>query len=295
MPRAEIREVVNPGWAPRLSVDRNIKEASVKNLAISAGLILVFCLVAGPAVKADTTEIQDSLISISGPGGNILGNASELSPSGSGAGYSYSSSGFVCTSAPCPYGTGVSSDASGTYTIKLTASTSGTYNVTGYFDVELSIPFFNEYANVDGTAATGQSYEIENPNTSSIYNDALTNTLNNTNAIPMGTDNENGTGTNSDVAFAMNFSENLSAGETETVTFTISQSNPGGFNIEQVHPVDGENTTQTVAYFSGTESASSPCITNCGPPPPPTPEPNSLLLLATSLCGLLGLRKKLAN
>jgi len=90
----------------------------------------------------------------------------------------------------------------------------------------------------------------------------------------------------------------LAAGEVETVTFDISATNPGGFNIEQVHPIDGTNSSATVAYFSATESAvACPAGSKnpaCAPPPPPgVPEPSSLMLLGTSLCGLLGLRKKL--
>jgi len=236
----------------------------VRNLAIATGLVLALCLVAGPAVKADTTELQDSYLSISGPGGSILGASSELSASGTGTGYSYTSTGFDS-------GGGFSSSTYGSYTVTLTATTAGVYNIAGYFDAELSLPYYNEYANVNGTAAAGQSFEVGDPQTSTIVADTLSNALNNINGIPVGTDNSAGTGTNGDVSFAMNFKETLTAGEIETVTFDISTTNPGGFNIEQVHPVDGTNSTATVAYLSGVESAG-------GAPPrrprrPPHPHP----------------------
>lgn len=255
----------------------------MRKLAIAVVILAFLCVVALPAAFADDTSLQSSLIVVNG-----TTYADTLSVPGV-----FGSTGFGATTSP--YG-GTSVYGTVTVVVTNTGSSSAPFSVDGFFDAELSVPFFNEYANVNGSAASGQTWEVGDPGSSTIISDAAGDTLNNTNGIPKGTDNTSGTGTNGDVSFAMGFDFTLAAGGTETVTFDISDSNPGGFNIEQVHPVDGSNNAETDAFFSGSAVAGTGTGTGTGmPPPPPMPEPGTLLMLGSSLCGLWGLRKRFSN
>lgn len=249
----------------------------MRKLAITGVVLMFLCLGGVPAAFADSTVLQSSAITING-----TSYVNDLSDAGAGI----SSSGGITV--------GGSTYGQVTVTVSNTGSSTQSFSVDGFFDPDLSLPFYNEYANVNGSPASGQSWEVGDYTFSSIVSDALAESLNDTNGLPPGTDNSSGTGTNGDVAVAMQFDFSLEAGQTETVTFDISSSNPGGFNIDQVHPVDETNGTETDAFFSGSAVAGStpPPCESCTPPPSGMPEPSSLWMLGASLCGLLSFRWK---
>jgi PEP-CTERM motif-containing protein len=186
----------------------------------------------------------------------------------------------------------------------------GSYFVNFYFDESVSVPFYNEFGSVNGSTPAGMSYEIAqvNPSVGGIqfcsWNGVscapnaqiLPNSLDNTNHAPGGNTNFLGNCVtapcNADVATALGFTFTLGAGEQAVIDVTQSTSNPGGFYLEQVHPIDSNNRSATDVFLSG-DITIGPAG---GPPPPSVPEPGSLILLGTafSIVAYAG-RRKLAR
>ena len=219
----------------------------------------------------------------------------------------------------------------GTITITLD-NTSGSavteFADTYVFDPAAAAVFFDQYGIVNGTAAAGQSYQIDVPDPTAydynpadtnhigtIYTNTLLNTYSNSNQVPGTASNYSGTcSTGSDcddqVTMGLGLSFSLAADSEETITLDLSSTNPGGFSLQDVQPaygpsiLGGTSTSPEVdVYYS--ESATQACIAGspgCGVVTPPTgvPEPGSLSLLAIGLAALAagaflkGLRKSVA-
>ncbi len=229
-------------------------------------LVLVFCgLVFQPAAKADSS-LQSVLFNVNGS------TQTDYSNSGT----------TTFTTAGFNQNTGI-----GTLTITFNPGKAGTYSVDSFFDLSVSVPFFNEYGTALGAPASGQSWEIGDSFASSIYGDVTAGgPLSNTNSLPAGTSNFLQNGTNGDAALAMGFQFVLTSTEEAVITLKFATTNPGGgLVLDQTHPIDPANTVQSDVYFTGTETTQS----NSGPPPPVS-EPGSLMLLGAGL-GILGLVK----
>ncbi len=180
----------------------------------------------------------------------------------------------------------------GSLTFTFDPGVSGTYSVDFFLDEELSVPFYNEYAVVNGGVPSGASYEIGDPYASSIYGDFSAGTLSDTNQIPGQVDNYlgscSGSNCNGDVSMALGFSFFIPSGDQAVITLSGSTTNPGGSNLQQVHPVDPNNSTETDYYLNG-NVAIEPVST--------TPEPASIWLAGAAFAGLglLVVRRKVSR
>jgi hypothetical protein len=170
----------------------------------------------------------------------------------------------------------------------------GTYFVDAYFNLTLSVPFYNEYGTVTGSPAAGQTWQIDDPIYGTIFANAQSNTLDDTNHIPGTVSNYLGTcasvyapgcaNSNDEVSWAMGFGFTLGANQEEVITLNLSQTQPtSGFYLGQVHPVDPNNASPVNAYFNGT------AVTK---PSTVIPEPDTWVLLLTGLSALLLVRLK---
>ena len=163
-------------------------------------------------------------------------------------------------------------DDFGTLTWSWSTSTGGTHNFIAYFDYEIAEEangYLNEYGAATGALATGQTWQIDDPNNyedGNIYDNLYDNTLSNTNNIT----------TAGDVAWAMGWDFDLAAGDTAVITMILGDSIPvSGFYLSQI-----DNDTLESIYFSGSIDIQ------------PIPEPATMLLLGTGLAGLFGYRRK---
>jgi hypothetical protein len=157
---------------------------------------------------------------------------------------------------------------------------------------------------VNGAPAAGQTYEIGDSFLSNIYPDVQAGgNLPNTNGLPGQLDDFGGAcvgaACNGDFSAALGFSFTLAAGEQELITIAASHTNPGGFNLQDTHPVDGCNPAggncvtpnQLSLFISGSAVTEPVCVgPNCHPPP--VPEPMSLVLFGTVAVILLGTMRR---
>jgi hypothetical protein len=150
------------------------------------------------------------------------------------------------------------------------------------YDIDFnSYGSFQDYGTVHGGPPSGVSYELNDPNTSNIFNDFADGTpLPNNNAVPtFGGPNQ----ACCDVAWALGVGDiNVPPGGHATVTFTVSNSAPStSFYLQQTNGDLGNN-----IYLSEN-------VTTGGSGPPPViPEPREGVLLLAALAGAFFVLKK---
>jgi hypothetical protein len=230
---------------------------------------LIGLIVMTQPVKADTTGLADWCVNLNGDINTACNGAGGGGASGTG---SISLAAFDSTLEPSLNGLG---------SVTVTLGPGNGQYAAFYADYDLdyaTFGSFQDYATVHGAPPAGVTYEADDPNVSNIFSDFAGNTLSDANNVgtPAGPPS-----VCCDVAFALALGGiNVSAGNTETVTFTVSTTPPaGGFYIQQTN-TDALDSIYLSATVGGAV------------PPPPVPEPTSVLLFATAAAGALLLKKR---
>ncbi len=177
--------------------------------------------------------------------------------------------------------TALADNLTGLETVEVNFNTPGDHFVGLFVDYEIDKAVnssFNEFGAVNGSADSGQSWEIDEPGWNDPWGDIWFNLddsdnvtgslLDNTNAIPTGSDN--------DVSMALGWDFTLLSGEIAYVDFLLSDIMPtAGFYLSHTDP----DSIATI-YFSSVLNIK------------PIPEPSTFIMLGLGMAGLIATRKR---
>ncbi len=154
-----------------------------------------------------------------------------------------------------------------------------------YMDYDLNYSAagsFTDFGTVLGSVPAGITYELDDPNSSPIFTDFSGNALTNANnvATPLPLPPQDPNGPCCDVSWALGVGGiDVPSGQTATVTFVVSATDPGGFRLKQTNQFSGESIyiSEIVKIGGGGGGG--------------IPEPSYALLMGAGLVGLLAYRR----
>lgn len=153
--------------------------------------------------------------------------------------------------------------------INISISGSGSHYVGSFFDHDISL-VFNDAGGTSGAPVAGQSWELDDPLLGDISSNFNASLLDNTNSV---------SGSPSDVSMAMAWDFTLAPNEQALISFIVSPNQPNSaFFLTQTDVDTGEQ-----IFFSS--AVNIPGVNRL-------PEPGTVLLIGTSLAGLLGIQGK---
>ena len=169
--------------------------------------------------------------------------------------------------------TGELTDGFGTLSMKVTGE--GFHSVIGFFDFEIDQQvntFFNESGSATGTAAAGQSWEIDEPGYlfGDIVDNVYSGSLDNSNGVPVGAED--------DMSFAMGWDFSLQADDMAIIDFIFTDILPSvDFFISHF---DADSNSEFYFYSAlSIQNSGAPVV----PPVTSVDEPSTLVIMFIGL------------